>query len=185
MLNFNKGLLFPANAYHEIGPFRFPIHNDLTPAEATKIVAIEKEYSKGSYDSMRLAKKIAKARNISNQEAVDLLQNLNTADDSSIVFDYIDEIEELNNSQENTTAKLQAYALMLLQYRGEVKHPDTAEWESTDKWELEDTNIIPIKVLTSMLEFVLWERDGWPKSEGTEGNEKITKTRAQPKATST
>jgi hypothetical protein len=181
MSKFNKGLLFPVDEYHEIGPFRFPIHNDLIPAEVNQIAAIEKEYSKGSYASMRLAKQIAKDRNISNKEAVELLQNAGGADSDSIVYDYIDQIQALNDAQEETTAKLQAYALMLLQYRGQVKNPETGEWESTENWTQEDTNIIPTKLLNSMLQFVLWERDGWPK--GNEGNDKAPKLSLRPKAT--
>jgi hypothetical protein len=181
MSKFNKALLFPIDEYHEIGPFRFPIHNDLIPAEVKQIAAIEKQYSKGSYDSMRLAKQIAKDRNISNREAVELLQNVGGAESDSVVYDYIDQIQALNDAQEDTTAKLQAYALVLLQFRGQVKNPETGEWESTEDWTVEDTNTIPTKLLNSMFQFVLWERDGWPKAD--EGNDKAAKPSLRPKAT--
>lgn len=130
---------------------------------------------------MRLAKQIAKDRNISNKEAVELLQNVGGAESDSIVYDYIDQIQALNDAQEDTTAKLQAYALMLLQYRGQVKNPETGEWESTEDWTAEDTNTIPTKLLNRMFQFVLWERDGWPN--GDEGNDKAARLSLRPKAT--
>lgn len=181
MSKFNKGLLFPVDKFHEIGPFRFPIHNDLIPAEVKKIAAIEKEFSKGTYESMRLAKRIAKDRGITNKEAVELLQNPNAEGNEGVVYDYIDEIQALNNAQDENIAKLQAYALMLLQFRGQVKNPETEGWDSTEDWEMEDTANIPTKVLNSMFDFIMWERDGWPTPEAV-GNEK-TKTPSPRRAT--
>jgi len=171
MSKFNVGLLFPVDQYHEIGPFRFPIHNDLIPAEVTKIAAIEKVFTKGTYESMKLAKRIAKDRGITNKEAVALLQNPNEESNEGVVYDYIDEIQALNEAQGDNIAKLQAYALMLLQFRGQVKSPETGNWESTEDWNLEDTANIPTKLLNSMFDFIMWERDGWP-TPGTEGKDK-------------
>jgi len=184
MSNLNKGLLFPVTDFHNIGPFRFPIHKDLTPAEVKGITDIEKRYSKNTYDSMRLAKKIAADRNISNNEAVNLLQNANV-EDNGIIYDYIDELEKLNTNQEDPIAKLQAYALILLKYRGEVKDPESDQWESTQNWSEEDTGIIPTKLLTDMYNFIQWERTSWPEDEPEEpvGNERVRRVEKVAKLT--
>ena len=48
-------ILFEAERFHEIGPFRFPVYEDLTPGEAKRIEAMNKLQSKSTYKSMRLA----------------------------------------------------------------------------------------------------------------------------------
>lgn len=164
------GLLFTADEYWPIGPFRFPIYKDLVPGEAKGIEDIARQQSKSTYASLKLAQRIAKDKEIPVKEAVELMSNANSDDNQELLFSYAEELEGLTNSGVSQTEQVANFATLCLKYRGEVKMPKEKNWTKTDDWTEEDTNQIPTKMLQDIYNFMLWERDGWPEDQ-TEGKE--------------
>lgn len=164
------GLLFTADEYWPIGPFRFPIYKDLVPGEAKGIEALAREQSKGTYASLKLAQRIAQDKKIPVKEAVELMSNANMESNQDLLFAYAEDLEALTNAGVSETAQYAAFSTLVIKYRGEVKLPKSKQWQKTDDWTEEDTNQIPTKMLKEIYQFVLWERDGWPEDQ-TEGKE--------------
>jgi len=165
------GLLFAAEDYWPIGPFRFPIYKDLVPGEAKGIEAVARQQSKSTYASLKLAQRIAKDKGIGVKEAVELMSTANTQDNQELLYSYAEELENLTNSGISQVEQMAGYATLCLKYRGEVKLPRAKEWTKTDDWSAEDTNQIPTKILEQIYNFVLWEQDGWPVESSEAGND--------------
>ena len=100
------GLLFSADEYWPIGPFRFPIYKDLVPGEAKGIEALAREQSKGTYASLKLAQRIAQDKKIPVKEAVELMSNANEQDNQELLFAYAEELEALGIPVRAGTAAL-------------------------------------------------------------------------------
>lgn len=170
------GLLFTADQYHQIGPFRFPIYKDLVPGEARDIEAILKQQSRSFYKSLKLAQRIAKEKKIPVKVALELFTDLNGEKGQEIVMDYAEDLENLTESSLGETEQQIKFVTVVMRYRGEVQPPGSTEWTATKDWTDEDTLIIPKKMLTEIFQFILWERDGWP----TEGNEQAAEPPSPP-----
>ena len=112
------GLLFSADEYWPIGPFRFPIYKDLVPGEAKGIEALAREQSKGTYASLKLAQRIAQDKKIPVKEAVELMSNANEQENQELLFAYAEELEALTNAGVNQTAQYAAFATLVIKYRG-------------------------------------------------------------------
>ena len=162
------GLLFTADEYWPIGPFRFPIYKDLVPGEAKGIEALAREQSKGTYASLKLAQRIAADKQIPVKEAVEMMSNANVEENQELLYAYAEDLEALTNAGVSQTTQFAAFATLAIKYRGEVKLPKEKNWKKTDDWTDEDTNQIPTKMLKDIYQFVLWERDGWPEDQTEE-----------------
>ncbi len=163
-------LLFGPEKYYEIGPFRFPIYEDLVPGEAKGIEAISRAQSKSTFASIKLAQRIARDKDITTKEAVELLGN-QTGENEEILYDYV---EELENLQQNTIGAVEqqiTFVTLFMRYRAEVKLPRAKDWEKVADWTTEDTEAMPSKIMADVFKLIMWERDGWPSEEASEGNE--------------
>ena len=127
-----SSILFVPDKFHHIGPFRFPVFEDLTPGEAKGIEMLTRKQSKQTFKSIRLAQQIAKDKKITTKEAIDMMSNLGDNDSEDLV----------------------------MQYRGEAQIK--GKWQSLKDWSEDDTDSMPSKLLEQIFEFVIWERDGWP-----------------------
>jgi hypothetical protein len=155
-------LLFPPDRYHHIGPFRFPVYHDLVPGEARGMEEIARMQSKAMLNSLKLAKRIAKDKKITTKEAVDLLDNADTdTDQSSIVFDYPEELAACQESTVSPITERVEYVTLFLRYRGEAKL-NSKEWESLSDWSKEDTEAMPSETVSEIFTLISWERNGWP-----------------------
>lgn len=163
-------LLFSPEEYHEIGPFRFPIYHDLVPGESKKIEEITRRQSKSTFRSIKLAQRIARDKGISTKEAVALLSDANSKDNEDLLYDYADELEDLQTSGVGAVEQQVEFVTLFMRYRAEVKLPGSETWQAVSDWSEEDTDKMPSKLLEDVFTFILWERDGWPK-DGAEGNE--------------
>lgn len=157
-------LLFPVEEYHEIGPFRFPILHDLVPGEAKGLEAINKKQAKHTFTSIKLAQRIAKDRDITTKEAIDLLAE--GAESEEIFYEYAEEMEQLQALNLSAIDTKIAVATLLMKYRGEIKTPEAEEWKKVPDWSDVDSEVIPSKVLDEIMQFVEWERTSWPDAEG-------------------
>lgn len=156
-------ILFGADKYHEIGPFRLPVYNDLVPGESRRIEEISRKFTAASYKSLQLAKRIARDRNITMKEAVELLSRANDPENEDIVMNYVSELEEIESSQMSPTAQRIAFITVLLRFRAEIKLPESDDWTPVKDWSDEDTEHIPPALLEELFQFLTWERDGWPE----------------------
>lgn len=156
-------LLFGPEEYHAIGPFRFPVYHDLVPGESKGIEAIMRKQSRTTFAMVKLAQRVAKDKGISTKDAVDLLSQSDELN-QELLYDYAAEIDELQRSTVSDTETKVSYVTLFMRYRAEVKLPKARDWQKLEDWEEEDTEKMPSKLLQSIYEFVLWERDGWPET---------------------
>lgn len=169
-------LLFPAEQYHEIGPFRFPVYHDLVPGEAKGIETISRKQSRSTFASIKLAQRIAKDKGISTKEAVELLGNT-TEENQDLLYDYAAELEELQKNSVGAVEQQVAFVTLFMQYRAEVKLPRAKDWQRVEDWSEADTEAMPTKLMEDVFRLIGWERDGWPepsiegKSESEEDQE--------------
>jgi hypothetical protein len=163
-------LLFSPEEYHQIGPFRFPIYHDLVPGEAKGIEALGRKQSKSTFRSVKIAQRIAKDKGISVKEAIDLLSN-SASDDQELLYDYVNELEELQRDSIGAVEQQISFVTLFMQYRGEAKLPRSREWQKLDDWTEADTEAIPTKMMEDIFELITWERDGWPSSEGNDSEQ--------------
>lgn len=158
-------LLFPADKYHVIGPFRFPVYNDLVPGEAKQIEAISRKQSRSTFASIKLAQRIAKDKGITTKEAIDLLGSTNE-EHQDILYDYAVELEDLQKNSIGAVEQQVAFVTLFMQYRAEVKLPKAKDWQRLDDWTESDTEAMPSKLMEEVFRMIGWERDGWPEPEG-------------------
>lgn len=157
-------ILFGAEQYHHIGPFRLPVYNDLVPGESRRIEEVSRKFTAASYKSLQLAKRIARDRGISMKEAVELLGRANDPENEELVMTYVAELEEIEQAQMSPTAQRISFVTVLLKFRAEIKLPESDEWKAVPDWSDEDTEHIPPAILNQLFDFLTWERDGWPEA---------------------
>lgn len=167
-------LLFGPEKYYEIGPFRFPVYHDLVAGEARRIEEFSKQQSKATYKSIKLAQRIAKDKGISTKEAVKLLSQMSAAEGETpdIVYEYAEEIEDLNAEGGSPTTQKIELVTMFMQCRGEAKLGNPSSWTPLTDWATEDTEKMPPHLLDGVSKLLEWEKNGWPENnqEGKEGN---------------
>lgn len=162
-------LLFKTQEYHQIGPFRFPIYHDLLPGEVRALEAINRQNAKATFQTLKLAKAIAKKRGIRPSEAVELLGDLGKDDDQDLVFEFADELEENQRNGISLVEQQAATVTAFMQFRGEAAFPDAPDtWVKTSDWTQADTDMMPTKMMQDIFDLISWERDGWPEA----GNDK-------------
>lgn len=162
-------ILFEAEKFHTIGPFRFPVFEDLTPGESRGMEAINKKQSKNTYKSMKLAQKIARENKLKIKDALDVLANIAKEENQEYLFKYADDVEELTNDSLSELELKVEYVTIFMRYRGQAKLPPSEAWTPTSDWTVEDTEALTSKRLNQIFNLITWERDGWP----SEGNELI------------
>lgn len=157
-------LLFPAETFHRIGPFRFPVLATLLPGEARALDALNRRQATSVYSTMRLAKKIANAKNITPTEALEALSGGTSGEGGELIIEYIEEFEALNDSALSPVDVLEERVTTVLQYRGEVRlgEGEEGEWVKTADWSEEDTKRIPISMQASISDFIEAEKAGKP-----------------------
>lgn len=158
-------LLFSPEKYHEIGPFRFPVFNDLVPGEARAMEEIGRKQSRATFKSIQLAKKIGKAKGISTKQAIELLSGASENGDDDLLYDYAEELDEMTRDGLGAVEQKVAFVTVFMQYRAEVKMPDNNAWTKTKDWQLEDTDEMPMELMEQIIQLIEWERDGWPEGK--------------------
>lgn len=177
-------LLFGPEKYYEIGPFRFPVYEDLVPGEAKYVEEYSKKQSKATFKSLKLAQRIAKDKDISTKEAVALMSEIGKSEDSDLVYEYADEIEDLQSQGVNATEQKIEFVTLFMRFRGEAMISNN-EWTALKDWDRADTEGMPTKLMDQVFQMMMWERDGWPAHEDVEGNAEMAKKSSPQKKSST
>lgn len=123
-----------------------------------------RKQSRTTFAMVKLAQRVAKDKSISTKEAVDLLSQSDEFN-QELLYDYAAELDELQRSTVSDTETKVSFVTVFMRYRAEVKLPKARDWQKLDDWVEEDTEKMPSKLLQSIYEFVLWERDGWPETD--------------------
>jgi hypothetical protein len=173
-------ILFTPDKYHEIGPFRFPVYNDLVPGESKGIEEIGRKQSKSTFRSIKLAQRIAKDKGITTKEAVNLLGDAGTDENQELLYDYAGDLEELQRETVGAVEQQISFVTLFMRYRGEVRMPRAKEWTKISDWSESDTEAMPTKLMEDVFRMLTWERDGWPEPE-TEGNDEEQEFSPPPK----
>lgn len=168
-----SSVLFGAERYEKVGPFRFPIWNELVPGEVRGFERIAKEQARSTFRSIKLAQKVGTERGISTQEAIELLGNLNKEENQDILYQYAEELDEIQNGGMTDHVQKLEHVTLFMKYRGEVKMPGSREYVQTKDWSSEDTDNMPTNLLNEIYDLLVKERDGWPaEGKDTEGASK-------------
>ena len=158
-----SSLLFSPSEFHEIAPFRFPVYHDLVPGEAKGIEDITRNQSRSTFKSIKIAQRIAKQKGITTKEAVELLSSLGEGDNEEAVFEFAEELEELNHDAVGNVETQVSFVTLFMKYRAEAQLNGKRKWEKLSDWTQEDTESMPTSVMNEIFQLILWERDGWPK----------------------
>ena len=110
---------------------------------------------------------IAKQKGISTKEAVELLANISDSQHEEDIYEFAEELEELNRDQVGGVETQIDFVTLFMQYRAEAQINGKKKWEKLSDWSVEDTEAMPTQVLQDIFQLIIWERDGWPK----EGND--------------
>lgn len=185
-------LLFEADSYHEIGPFRFPIYHDFTPGESRAFDKLNKSFASGTYVSMQLARRIAQEHKLKPQDALKILGTISAEENQEYLFQYAEDVQKLADGVVGEGEQQARVVTFFMQQRGEVRTPE-GDWVRTEDWSEEDTDKVPGKLIREIYTLIMWERNGWPAANSAEGNEQselqsapeVRKTQRLTKASST
>lgn len=158
----NYSILFEADEYREVGPFRFPIYHDFTPGESRAYEKLQKSFASGTYTSMQLASRIAEENNIEPEAALQILGSISANENQKYLFKYAEDVQKLTDGMLSQDEQNALAVTFFMQMRGEVRDPESGEWVRTDQWSEEDTDQVPGKLIREIHQLLLWERNGWP-----------------------
>lgn len=161
-------VFFGQKKYYDIAPFRFPIYKDLVAGEIEGIEEVGRQQAANTYKLLKIARDLSQKRDIPVQEALDILGSADENQD--VLFDYVDELAEIQTSGQSASEQKIQTVTLLMQYRAEYK--EKSKWVKTSDWEESDTREMPSKLLEEIYLFVEWERNGWPEDaeEEPQGN---------------
>ena len=161
-------VFFGQKKYYDIAPFRLPIYKDLVAGEIEGIEEVGRQQAANTYKLLKIARDLSQKRDIPVQEALDILGSADENQD--VLFDYVDELAEIQTSGQSASEQKIQTVTLLMQYRAEYK--EKSKWVKTSDWEESDTREMPSKLLQEIYLFVEWERNGWPEDaeEEPQGN---------------
>ena len=161
-------VFFGQKKYYDIAPFRFPIYKDLVAGEIEGIEEVGRQQAANTYKLLKIARDLSQKRDIPVQEALDILGSADENQD--VLFDYVDELAEIQTSGQSASEQKIQTVTLLMQYRAEYK--EKSKRVKTSDWEESDTREMPSKLLEEIYLFVEWERNGWPEDteEEPQGN---------------
>lgn len=152
-------LFFQEKEYHDIGPFRFPIYEDLVAGEAEGVENIARKQAQNTYTLLKIAKAVSKKKKISVKAALEILSDAES--DNEVLYDYAEELADIQKDSATVAEQQIEMTTLFLRFRGEVKGDEG--WNCVPDWSREDTLSIPSKLLNEVFEFINWERNGWPE----------------------
>lgn len=172
-----SSILFGAESYEEIGPFRFPVWGELAPGEIRAIEELTRKETQSTFYSLKLAHKIATQENISEDEALKILGNLGDEKYKHYVYEYAEDLDLIQGASMTDLAKKIEYVSIFMKFRGEVKLTPDSEYIKTRDWTVNDTERIPGDMLQSIYDFCIRERDAKVTPEGDEAKKERARVR--------
>lgn len=155
-----SSLFFQEKEYHSIGPFRFPIYEDLVAGEAEGVESIARKQAQNTYTLLKIAKALSKKKKISVKAALEILSD--TESDNEVLYEYAEELADIQRDSATVAEQQIEMTTLFMRFRGEVEDAEQG-WLTVPDWSREDTLSVPSKILSAVFEFINWERNGWPK----------------------
>jgi hypothetical protein len=154
----------------EIGPFRFPVYNDLTVQEAEAFDRSEVKSAETRWSMVSLARRIAVEQGITDEQAIALL--MQPQDDSQIdmLLGYAAHVQLLMESAVTPQQLQKQLVTVMIRCRGEVRGRDGG-WQRADGWTEDDTGRLSRAFLTELWEFLSTERNGGVAPAAAEAQE--------------
>lgn len=119
--------------------------------------AQNKKRAKFSLEIIRLARKIAKAKNIAEDEAFQMLQS-DGEERETLLQEFGEEINEIMEMAPSNREQFEELVTLFFKNRGEVM--EGKKWISTSDWSDEDTRKLPSSILSSIESFMA-EEEGY------------------------
>ncbi len=143
--------------YFELLPtLRLKKHGGWLVAESIEQEEISRNQSQATVRAVQLAKRIAKDKDISLEEAFNALQGAGGLSEMDLLSDYTEDALSMltgGNSAEAGNAKL---VTTFIRTRGEGLIE--GEWKAIEDWSLEDTKGMGRQLVAKVLEFVMEEQ---------------------------
>lgn len=171
----SKELLFDTFSceYEVIGKLRFRRYRDLLSAEAAEMDSIRRDTYQTALQVMGLAKRISAAKDISFDDAVEMLMN-QSMENASLLADFADEAIILISSVPDPWKADDQLITLFMRSRGEIQDADGA-WHGFDDWTEDDTRRLPAKVRGQIKDFI--EKEQNAEAEEEAGAKKARKPR--------
>jgi hypothetical protein len=131
-----------------------------------------KKKAKFSLELIRLARKIAKAKDINEDEAFQLLQ-LNGEGREELIQEFGKEVNEIMELAPSGREQFEELVTLFFKNRGEVL--DGKKWIGTSDWSNEDTRKLPSVILVAIEAFMAKEEGQEEASEGEAEDDDLPK----------
>ena len=166
--------------YFELLPtLRLRKHGGWLVAEAIEQEEASKYQSQATVRAVQLAKRIAKAKDISLTEAFDLLQGGGGLSEMELLEDFAEETLQMLDGPGGVEANNARMATTFIRCRGEAMID--GEWARVDDWSIEDTKEMGRPLIAKVMEFVISEQEAEIKEQSLGKAPKKTKASASPK----
>ncbi len=164
-------VLFQQKEVYDIGPFRFPVYETLTPTESRAYGEYQKAAAAKQLKSVTFARTKAKELGLKTREVLNALRDPNNELHDDLIYDNVEQFNKLQD-ESDLTQERNVFIMTVMQSRGSVKLPPEGEYIKTKDWTLEDTLGL-LSVADDIFEFINWEISGWPPTT-TENTEEVT-----------
>jgi hypothetical protein len=155
----NKELLFDSFQldYKLIGKLRLRVYNDLLGAEAGEMENFSRQQSQALLHTVSLAKRVSEAREITFDEAYEMLTS-GRQEDAVALMDVADDAALWLGTAPNVSSMDDQVITLIMQSRAEIENQNG--WEPFDDWTLEDTRRLPSRFRAEVRAFIEQERNG-------------------------
>lgn len=171
MSKYSDFFLLSSAEYEEIGErLRLRKYGSWLAEEAWLREEQNKKRAQFTLRTIQLARRIATAKGIDEEEAFQLLQNTSN-EQNNLFTEFADDTSKLMDAAPSSKEQFEELVTMFFRNRGEVN--TGKKWSPTDEWTKEDTNKLP-QLLLQKIEAFMSAEDGFVQGDD-EGDEEVPK----------
>lgn len=163
----SKELLFETFGceYQTIGKLRFRRYRDLLGGEAAEIDGLQREGLQAALQMMSLAKRISDAKEISFDEALQMLST-GSLQSAELFADFADEAFMLVSSLPEPSKADDQMITLFMRSRAQIQDAD-GNWQGFEDWSIKDSRQLPAKLREEIKAFIEQEQNGEAVEETT------------------
>lgn len=170
MSKYSDFFLLSSPDYEKIGEkLRLRKYGSWLAEEAWLREKQNQERAQFTLQTIQLARRIAKERDMPEEDVFQLLQN-ESAERAEIFAEYSEEVTKLMDVLPSGREQFEGLVTLFFRNRGEVNIGK--KWESTEDWSKEDTNKLPQAFLQQIEAFMAVEEGRAEEEEAMEEGEK-------------